>query len=214
MAKRRPGKQATLFPLPSLVEPPAVQLVNQTAMKAIWTDPEDVNPNRKLAREITGFRGFDPLRKCRMRHGDASSITERHIAAADILRGLADGACIGFSPLKEHMLPVTSIVYRPVAGPPRYAERQARCWRHFVRTMAIFTRPQRELLALVVLMNIAVARVATARQVPPSRLMGEMVAILDQLEQHFASEIDRELGHSIAAPPPVLTIGQRAGGRH
>jgi hypothetical protein len=62
-------------------------------MQAEWRDPADLSPSAaKTARTITGYRGYDPLRKCLKRHGAASSITERHVMAADILRGLADGA--------------------------------------------------------------------------------------------------------------------------
>jgi hypothetical protein len=148
---------------------------------------------------VHGYRTFDPLRKCRKRHGDASSITERHVVAADLLRGLADGAAIGFSAPRDLSLPVQAVTHRPRFGPGRLAERQARCWRRFVKAMAAFTRAQRELLTLVVLTNNSVHRIAAARRINPPRLMGELVACLDQLEQHFASEVDEALARGLAA---------------
>jgi hypothetical protein len=44
---------------------------------------------------------------------------------------------------------------------------------------------------LVVLMNFAVARIAEARQCSLAGPMGELMAVLDQLERHFASEISQ-----------------------
>ena len=63
-------------------------------MRTAWRDPDDINPNRRLAREITGFRSYDPLRRCRQRPG--TSVTERHVVAADILSiGTQKGPRIG-----------------------------------------------------------------------------------------------------------------------
>jgi hypothetical protein len=196
--KGRTGKSTPLLPMPLAGLPPEHQLASGKAMRSEWTDPDDLEPNRRVARVITGYRGFDPLRKCRMRHGDRSSITERHVMAADILRALADGARIGFAPVRDLSMPVQSIFYRPLTGPSRLAERQARCWRRFVRAMASFTRPQRELLTLCALMNVSIARIAEARGCNPPRLMGELVAVLDQLEQYFSSEIDHLRDHGEA----------------
>jgi hypothetical protein len=186
--------------LPSLQTPPEAQLANRFTMQGEWADPDDNRPTAaRTARTVVGYRGFDPLRKCRRRHGNGSSITERHVVAADLLRGLADGAAIGFSAPRDLSMPIQAIVYRPSTGPGRLAERQARCWRRFVRCMAMFTRAQRELLTLVVLLNNSVHRVAAARDINPPRLMGELVACLDQLEQHFAPEVDAALARGLAA---------------
>lgn len=201
MAKRRPGKQATLPVLPSLMEPPAVQIANQQVMKSSWRDPDDLNPHQRLAREVTGYRGFDPLRKCRKRHGDASSITERHIAAADILRALCDGGRFGFSALKDYAMPVTEVRYQPLLGPPATARRQAQCQTRFVRAMTLFTFKESQLLTFVVLLNQSIAKwvdalAAAGVAARPAVEMGKLVAILDQLEEHFSSEVDRELGRA------------------
>jgi hypothetical protein len=119
--------------------------------------------------------------------------------AADILRGLADGAAIGFTAPRDLSLPVQAIVYRPSMGPTRTAERQARCWHRFVKVMAIFTRTQRELLTLVVLLNTSVQRIATVRGLQAPALMGTLVACLDQLDQHFSREVDEALARGLAA---------------
>jgi hypothetical protein len=194
MHRRSRVRRTTLPPLPSLAQPPQIQRDTRKVMKGEWRDPDDTTPTAaRIARNVVGWRGFDPLRKCRRRHGNASSVTERHVIAADLLRGLADGAVIGFSAPRDLSMPIQAIVYRPSTGPGRLAERQARCWRRFVRCMVMFTRAQRELLTLVVLLNTSVHRIAMARGVHPPRLMGELVACLDQLEQHFASEVDAAL---------------------
>jgi hypothetical protein len=64
--------------------------------------------------------------------------------------------------------------------------------------MSIYTRSQRELLALVVLRNTSVHRIAESWG-NASRLMGELVAILDQLAAYFSAEIDEALARGIAA---------------
>ena len=203
MAKRR-GKrmtQPTLPPLASLAElPPEAQRINGKVMKAEWWDPTDLTPNAaRTARTVIGYRGFDPLRKCLKRHGAASSITSQHIVAADLLRAWGDGARIGFSASRDAGLPVTSIIYRPMTGPTKTAQHQARCWRRFVRVMAIFTRPQRELLTSAVLMNIAVSRIAEARGCCPRRTMGELTACLDMLVTFLDSEVRDVIDRGVEA---------------
>jgi hypothetical protein len=51
----------------------------------------------------------------------------------------------------------------------------------------------------VVLLNTSVHRIATARGIFAPRLQGQLVACLDQLEQHFSSEIDEALARGLAA---------------
>jgi hypothetical protein len=198
--KKLNGDTVTTLPiLPSLATPPLAQREAGKVMKAEWRDPEGLNPNARLTREVKGWRGYDPLRKCLERHGSASSITEKHVIAADQLRLLADGACVGFSPPRDTGLPVHSIQYRPLTGPGQAALRQARCWHRFVKVMANFTRSQRELLTEVVLMNRPVSRVAEERGRTPAHLMGHLEAILDQLVGYFADEVDRAIGRAQAA---------------
>jgi hypothetical protein len=117
-------KRAALPPLAS--DPPAVRLTNQSAMRSTWRDPEDTSPSAaRTAREIAGYRQFDPLRRCVQRHKDRCGITEAHIIAADVFRRIADGAVIGFSVHRDHLLPVSSIHYRPSTGPTSTARRQS-----------------------------------------------------------------------------------------
>jgi hypothetical protein len=90
------------MPLPSLGDPPPIRLANQSAMNSEWRDPEDTLPSAaRTARTVTGYRGYDPLRRCLARHGDRCGISERHVLAADRLRTFADGAAIGFSPPRD-----------------------------------------------------------------------------------------------------------------
>jgi hypothetical protein len=200
MQRKGRGRRPTLPALPSLQPPPEAQLANRYAMRGEWRDPDDTTPTAaRVARTVVGYRGYDPLRKCRRRHGDASSVTERHIVAADILRGLADGAAIGFTAPRDLSLPVQAVTYRPSLGPTRTAERQTRCWRRFVKAMAVFTRAQRELLTLAVLLNTSVHRIAAARGLQAPILMGQLVACLDMLAQHLAAEVDEAMARGLAA---------------
>jgi hypothetical protein len=65
--------------------------------------------------------------------------------------------------------PVSGIQYRPKTGPGVLALRQERCWRRFVKAMASLTPKQHELLTLVGLLNIRVARIARrAVSLPPT----------------------------------------------
>jgi hypothetical protein len=81
---------------------------------------------------------------------------ERHVLAADRLRAFANGAAISFSSERDLSLPVTAITYRPISGPGPAARRQAKCWKGFVRAMAIFTFDQCQLLTHCVLLNLNV----------------------------------------------------------
>jgi hypothetical protein len=93
MAKRRSHRKATstLPPLPSTAEPETVRLMHRNAggptgvMKANWRDPDDLNVHRRMAREISGWRSYCPLRRL-MEQGRSSAISAEHILAADMLR--------------------------------------------------------------------------------------------------------------------------------
>jgi hypothetical protein len=83
--------------------PPRLDIQNRlkegptAVMKTAWADPDDVSPTHRYAREIRGWRTHCPLRAALRRHGSASSITERHIWAADKLRLLHDVAAYGWT---------------------------------------------------------------------------------------------------------------------
>jgi hypothetical protein len=180
-------------------------LASGKAMRGEWRDPGDVTPSAtRTARTIKGWRRGDPLRACRQRHGEACGITERHILAADRLRSYADGAAIGFSGERDVSLPVTRIIYRPSAGPGPAALLQARCWRNFVRAMAIFTADQRQFVTFILLLNRPPAqwvmeRRAVGLSCNPGWAMGQLIALLDQLEAHLSSEIDADIASGLAA---------------
>jgi hypothetical protein len=199
-------KRSTLPALPSLMEsPPAAQLASGKVMPGEWRDPSDVTPSAtKTVRTIKGWRSGDPLRACRQRHGDHYGITERHILAADRLRSYADGAAIGFSRERDLSLPVTRIIYHPSTGPGPAALRQARCWKNFARAMATFTPEQRQFLTFVLLLNRRPAQWVKERRAAgvscnPSWVMGQLIALLDQLEAHLSREIDADIARGIAA---------------
>jgi hypothetical protein len=192
--RKPPRKTPSLTSLPSLAVdgPPGIQLLNHAAQLATWPDPADSNPLRRAARQIRGWRRADPLRACLVRHGTASSISEAHIAAADILRRLYDGTTIGFSTGWLDGLPVTAATHLPRAGPTRTATRQARCAYRLERTLRHFTVAEWKLLFAVVISNVAVSRVAVEWGVGRAGLTAELVGTLDKLAALFASDIERE----------------------
>jgi hypothetical protein len=170
-------------------------------MRASWRDPTDTSPSAaRTAREITGYRAYCPLRRCLQRHGSASSVTLRHIAAADQLRGLFDGSRLGFSGLRDWR-PVTAIHYRPMAGPTRTALRQLRCRQDFDAAWSLFGDEERVLLGIVVLANTSINRLVEQRRaagIPASanRLMERLTETLERLAEYFGEAIER---HELAA---------------
>jgi hypothetical protein len=192
MAKRRHAK-TTLPPLGSLADmpPPVIRIVNRTAFKAEWADPDDFKPNaRRTARQVSGYMAFCPLRWCLRRHGPRSSYTLRHIVAADKLRLAFDGSRLGFMSLKDWR-PVTAINYRPSTGPTQNAMRQLKCRRTFDQVWSIFPESDRALLLAVVLRNIPVGRTADLLGWTKPKTTQAMVAVLDKLADHFGVEEDR-----------------------
>jgi len=191
------------------MEPPATRLTVRDGARAVlrseWRDPTDTTPSAaKTARTVTGYRSFDPLRRCLQRHKAASSINERHVVAADLLRAWADGACIGFSVPRELDQPVTMIRYGPTTGPGRTARRRTWCWRSFARTMGIFTANERRLLTFVVLLNRSVAawcreRHEAKQHANAARVMGTLVGCLDRLVAFLDSEVQEALERGAAA---------------
>ena len=85
-------------------------------MRLSWPDPADDKPGAaRVARAVTGYRQYCPLRKCRASHGERSSYTTEHVLAADRLRQLADAVAIGFSAGRD-LMPVQAVIYRPSTG--------------------------------------------------------------------------------------------------
>jgi hypothetical protein len=176
-------------------------------MRHDYPDPEDVMPNAsRTARTINGWRHFDPLRWCRSRHGDRSSITEDHIVAADILRRHADAIAIGLSGgMNRFNLEFYDRYFRPKLGPTQAEVRQARSWRPFQRAMALYDADERKLVTAVVLLNMPVMRWCdavfreTSERLNPHRQQQRLVACLDRLVEHFRGEIDDDLNRGRVA---------------
>jgi len=189
---RRPGRRhPTLQLLPSLATKPAIRLSNRSAMRATWRDPEDDRPGAaRTARTVTHYRAFCPLLRCLHRHGAASSITAEHVAAAHELRLLWDRVSIGFSGRRELWVFVDA-VHGPRDGPGAAALASVRAWPEFQRALRLFDAEQRELLTHSVLRNGTLEMWQRERHIGRARAMTALVGILDELVEHFRSEIDR-----------------------
>lgn len=149
-------------------DPPRVRRQQREGPTAVakgeWRDPDDITPTAvRTARTIQGYRQFDPLRL--MLHREGSSITERHVFAADRLRRAVDIAAIGLSGLRD-LLPVTSLAYGPVSGPTKAASRQARASREVGRVWGLYTQGQRDMLIGVVIQNRTLASWCRERAKP------------------------------------------------
>jgi hypothetical protein len=201
MAKRSAKRsRATLTPLPSLIgqQPPQAQMLNRHTMRGEWRDPMDTTPSAsRTARTIAGHRVFCPLRWCIRRHGERSTFTAEHVAAADKLRIAFDGARLGYSGLKDWR-PVTAINYRPSTGPASPALRQLRARKTFDSAWSLFDDPTRAVLVGVVLSNLSLARCAaiTGRSAHLSKQL--LADALDRLVLHFDIERDMAAGRVAA----------------
>lgn len=164
-------------------------------LRARWTDPDDIRPNAaRHAREITGFRVFDPLRRTNKRHGDASSITVEHIFAADRLRRAVDEAAYGCTGPRDDAS-VLSVTYGPRSGPSAASHQQAAAWRDAHRALAMFAREERHLITFVVIFNRPVAQWCMARReggfiADPDAEMQKLVGCLDRLVKHYESDVE------------------------
>jgi hypothetical protein len=168
-------------------------------MAGEWIDPVAGTPAAaRTAPRVMGHRAFCPLRYCIKRHGAASSFTEEHVIAADLLRALADGAMIGFSAARDY-LPVTAIRYLPVTGTTRNARRQLQCRTDLTRVLHCFSDRQRALLVWVVLMNRSVSSWCIDSREDRNRITPELVTALDQLVELLDSEVREAIGRGAAA---------------
>jgi hypothetical protein len=187
--KRRGAKgTTTLQPLVSLeTGPPEVQRITGKVFKTSWADPDDMRPNAREARTVTGHRAYCPLRWCRKRHGDRSAFTVDHIEAADRLRSAWDGARLGFSGLKDWR-PITAIQYRPSTGPGTAAKRQLGCRTTFDRVWSALDDQQKAVLASVVLFNVSLGETRERLGWSRNRLLDILVGALERLYPHFGIE--------------------------
>jgi hypothetical protein len=177
-------------------------------MRAEWRDPDDVTPNAaRNAKEIRGFRVFDPLRWSRRRHGDASSITELHIHAADRLRLAADMARLGGlpGPLPGVGAPLPHPGrYSPSTGFPAAATKMFRADREYRRAMSILLPSEQSIIVAVVLENVSIAawtryRRHVGEQTSPQTETHRLVGALDKLVAHYDTEIKEDVAHGRVA---------------
>ena len=182
--------------------PPRVRQVTGTGptgvMRSAWRDPDDVKPNAAhKAREITGYRTFCPLRRMMVQRG--SQIEQRHVLAADFLRGQVDVAVIGKGARPMDVLSRQG--FGPVTGPPGSALEQVLAQTQARRALARLGPLTRVLVAEVVPFNRAIQ--AWCRMVDPTREpkveMGKLLAALEILADHYNAEIDEALkgGHML-----------------
>jgi hypothetical protein len=168
--------------------PPRVQQTHQKAMRASWRDPDDLRPNARKGREISGWHSFDPLRV--LARDPSSGVTEDHIRAADHLRGLNDIAGIGMSS-RDNVLPIGATVHLPRFGPVPAAVRAARAARELMRVMRRFSAEAWRMVTVIVLWNRTLHLWCQESGGSEARELGRLLAALDLLAEHFASEIDR-----------------------
>jgi hypothetical protein len=171
-------------------------------MEAHWRDPDDTTPNAaRNAREVRGFRSYDPLRWSRRRHGDASSITELHIHAADRLRHAADVARLGGlpGPLPGWgATPTQAGRYSPSTGFPAAARAMLRADREYRRAMSILIPSEQEIIVVVVLRNVSIAAWTRLRRYLGDRTLpqtetAKLVGALDKLVDHYDTEIKEDM---------------------
>jgi len=164
-------------------------------MRATWRDPDDLRPNARRAREITGYRSSCQLRRMSVQRG--SPITEAHIVAADHLRSLADLSRVGCTG-RENLLPIGSVAYGPRAGPTAGAIRQAFASVDLNRCLRRFTASEQLMLIAVVLFSVPVLVWCWGR-LDPKLETQRLVRILDRLVGHYQTEVDA----AIQAERPV-----------
>jgi hypothetical protein len=186
---RRPGRNGATLPLlPSIVGPPEIRLLNRTAMKGSWADPDDENPNRRVARQVGGFRAFCPLRRLL---GGAVAVVEEHVIAADRLRQLADVARLGYLGARDLGMPVNVNVYGPLTGPSQAQLARSQCQREFRRAMSLFDADQATIVDGVILGGQTLTAWRQEQHIGSERAGRLLVEVLDMLVQHFADDVRR-----------------------
>jgi hypothetical protein len=188
------ARAKTLPPLDSEGPPP------RHAMRADWTDPDDIRPNSsKAPRKIHGWRTYCPLR--RMSGHPASGITERHIMAVDKLREQVDLAVLGYS--AERPLIYVAQFPLPRWGLGQSAIEQMRAVRAVRRVMMLFSMPQLVMIEIILLKNASL-REWTRRVMPPLHAETEkrkLMVILDRLVEFYKSEIKDDIARGRRLTP-------------
>lgn len=170
-------------------------------MRSEWRDPDDITPGaRRTPKMVVGWRSYDPLRL--MLGHAASGITTEHIMAADKLREAFDLATIGYSADRPLIFVAQQPAPRFGLGPDAVA--QMRACRTVRRVVALFMLRQLAMIDMVILRNVPL-RIWTQAllQQPASQAVekGRLLAILDVLAQHFATEVDDDLARGRRLPP-------------
>jgi hypothetical protein len=125
-----------------------------------------------------------------------SEITERHIIAADILRGQIDIAVIGRGGRSMIALGTS---FGPITGPPGsavarvFAEVQAK------RALHRLTASGRALITAVVLFNRSIKAWAEEQGRDRKVETGKLIAALDVLADHYDDEIAAALARGVGA---------------
>lgn len=156
-------------------------------MRSAWRDPDDLNPNARNPREIKGWRRYCPLRRIAAGGGQ---VTWQHIAAADELRRIYDIAEIGWSGARDGT-PVVALRYGPLLGPSAGAQDQERAGREMTRVRRRFAAKW-DLIDTIILRNYPMqhwCRLRAGRR--PQVEMGRLLEVLDELAEHFATEVER-----------------------
>jgi hypothetical protein len=169
-------------------------------MPSVWRDPTDLTPDaRRQPRSITGWRGYDPLRK--MAGHPRSGVTSAHILAADMLRERVDIATMGFSGARPLIYVAMSAQPRWGMGPAAVA--RTRAARSVARVIRLFAPSQLAMIDVVILGNRTLRHWSLTRD-PPSPFRREkqrLILILDRLAEHFDGEVQNDVASGRRLPP-------------
>lgn len=144
-----------------------------TAERGEWIDPDDMRPNRRTPKMVSGFRAIDVLQSARKRN---SLITKKHIKAAQHLRQAYDLGIEGARP--GYVRPEVGTAYYGGQSGPQ--EMQLMALQSYENARAALG-PLFPILLHVVLLNL---EVTTFRNLG-RQAMGYLVAALDALVDHY-----------------------------
>jgi hypothetical protein len=173
---------------------------------ATWRDPVQIaHGSERQAREVRGYRRSDVLRRMKAR---GCRISDEHIAAAEKVRIAYEVATIGLTPGGLGIYAGAGIRHGsgPRGGLSAAQQFEVACWTNYRRVVRRIGPAQEEILVWVVLCNHDISswceRIAqrTGRRVDRKIETGRLLALLDMLVEHYASEIaeDRLMGREPA----------------
>ena len=162
----------------TIIDPTSKAIIrNPTAESASWRDPDDIAPNRRVARQIQGYRATDTLSRMSKR---SSHITSKHKAAANRLRTdseLAAGARPGYQRPE-----ISDRSFGSGSGPQ---EMQLIALRSFESAKAAVGRKLFDILDHVVLQNRFLEEFARIHHIQKDFAMGRFISALDRLSEHY-----------------------------